>query len=121
MGSGGGDRGVSRGVRASARGDRPAAGASRLGASVVAAAAQRPQCQSSIAGARGRIPAATHGGPTPVEFSVGGNQSWFWRRPLRKEGLMPTSGQVLATLLTLPLSLGHFQAPAAQRQEILDF
>lgn len=29
--------------------------------------------------------------------------------------------RVLVALLTLPLSLGHFQAPAAQRQEILDF
>ncbi len=34
---------------------------------------------------------------------------------------MPTGRHVLVTLLTLPLSLGHFQAPTAQRQEILDF
>src|SRR5947209_1470615 len=70
MGSGGGDRGVSPGVRASARGDRPAAGTSRLDAPVVAAAAQRPQCQSSIAGARGRIPAATHGDLTPGQYMI---------------------------------------------------
>jgi len=34
---------------------------------------------------------------------------------------MPVTRPVLLALLALPLSLAHFQAPAAQRQEILDF
>jgi ketosteroid isomerase-like protein len=34
---------------------------------------------------------------------------------------MPVTRQVLVTLLALPISLGRVQAPAAQRQEILDF